>query len=129
MRNYVTLFDPFFDLFFHEPSNKYNYMMDTDIIDKKDHYLMKVNMPNVKKEDLNISLKNGYLTIHVEVKNDNKEEEYLLRERNYESYERSYYVGEDIKYEDIKAKLENGLLELTIQKENPEKKTHYIDIQ
>ena len=129
MRNYVTLFDPFFDLFFHEPSNKYNYMMDTDIIDKKDHYLMKVNMPNVKKDNVNISLKNGYLTIHVEVNEETSDEKYVLKERKYESYERSYYVGDSIKYEDIKAKLDNGLLELTIQKAKEEKKNQYIDIQ
>ena len=129
MRNYVTLFDPFFDLFFHEPSNKYNYMMDTDIIDKKDHYLMKVNMPNVKKDNVNISLKNGYLTIHVEVNEETSDEKYVLKERKYESYERSYYVGDNIKYEDIKAKLDNGLLELTIQKAKEEKKNQYIDIQ
>jgi len=129
MRNYVTTFDPFFDLFFHEPSNKYNYMMDTDVIDKKDHYLMKVNMPNLKKEDINISLKDGYLTIHAEVKNETNEEEYLLRERNYESYERSYFVGDDINYEDIKAKYNNGLLELTINKPVEEKKNHFIEIQ
>ena len=129
MRNYVTTYDPFFDLFFHEPRNKYNYMMDTDIIDKKDHYLMRVNIPNVNKEDVKVALNDGYLTITVEVKNEKDNEEYILRERTYSSYERSYYVGEDIHYEDIKAKLNNNVLELTISKPKEEVKNHYIDIQ
>ena len=134
MRNYVTTYDPFFDLFFQpEKRNNHRYLMSTDILDKKDHYEMKVNLPDVKKEDLNVSLENGYLIIEVNVNTDKqeKEEDYILNERSYGTYSRRYYVGQDVEMKDISGKLENGLLTLNIQKVNEEavKKSHQIEIQ
>lgn len=134
MRNYVTTYDPFFDLFFQpEKRNNHRYLMSTDILDKKDHYEMKVNLPDVKKDDLKVSLENGYLNIDVTTNNENeeKEENYILKERSYGSYSRRYYVGEDVEMKDISGKLDNGLLTLTIKKPNEEavKKSHQIEIQ
>ena len=134
MRNYVTSYDPFFDLFFQpEKRTNHRYLMSTDILDKKDHYEMKVNLPDVKKEDLNVSLENGYLNIEVNVNTDKqeKEEDYILNERSYGTYSRRYYVGQDVEMKDISGKLENGLLTLNIQKVNEEavKKSHQIEIQ
>jgi len=134
MRNYVTSYDPFFDLFFQpEKRTNHRYLMSTDILDKKDHYEMKVNLPDVKKEDLNVSLENGYLNIEVNVNTDKKEkeEDYILNERSYGTYSRRYYVGQDVEMKDISGKLENGLLTLNIKKVNEEaiKKSHQIEIQ
>lgn len=134
MRNYVTSYDPFFDLFFQpEKRTNHRYLMSTDILDKKDHYEMKVNLPDVKKEDLNVSLENGYLNIEVNVNTDKKEkeEDYILNERSYGNYSRRYYVGQDVEMKDITGKLENGLLTLNIKKVNEEavKKSHQIEIQ
>ena len=134
MRNYVTTYDPFFDLFFQpEKRNNHRYLMSTDILDKKDHYEMKVNLPDVKKDDLKVSLENGYLNIDVTVNNESEENEesYILKERSYGSYSRRYYVGEDVEMKDISGKLDNGLLTLTIKKPNEEavKKSHQIEIQ
>ena len=134
MRNYVTSYDPFFDLFFQpEKRTNHRYLMSTDILDKKDHYEMKVNLPDVKKEDLNVSLENGYLIIEVNVNTDKqeKEEDYILNERSCGTYSRRYYVGQDVEMKDISGKLENGLLTLNIQKVNEEavKKSHQIEIQ
>ena len=134
MRNYVTTYDPFFDLFFQpEKRNNHRYLMSTDILDKKDHYEMKVTLPDVKKDDLKVSLENGYLNIDVTINNENeeKEENYILKERSYGSYSRRYYVGEDVEMKDISGKLDNGLLTLTIKKPNEEavKKSHQIEIQ
>ena len=134
MRNYVTTYDPFFDLFFQpEKRNNHRYLMSTDILDKKDHYEMKVTLPDVKKDDLKVSLENGYLTVEVNVNNENeeKEEDYILKERSYGCYSRRYYVGEDVEMKDISGKLENGLLTLNIKKvdEDAVKKSHQIEIQ
>lgn len=134
MRNYVTTYDPFFDLFFQpEKRNNHRYLMSTDILDKKDHYEMKVNLPDVKKDDLKVSLENGYLNIDVTINNESEENEenYILKERSYGSYSRRYYVGEDVEMKDISGKLDNGLLTLTIKKPNEEavKKSHQIEIQ
>ena len=135
MRNYVTTYDPFFDLFFQpEKRTNHHYLMSTDIVEKKDHYEMKVNLPDVKKDDLKVSLDNGYLTIDVttsEESEEKEEENYILKERSFGSYSRRYYVGEDVEMKDITGKLENGLLTLNIKKvdEKEIKKSHQIEIQ
>lgn len=133
MKNYVTTYDPFFDLFFGETrKNNISYIMDTDIIEKDDRFEMKVNLPLVNKDDIKISLDKGYLNLAVTLAKENKEEKdhYILKERNYGSYSRSYYVGEDVHFKDISAKLDNGILLLTIKKVvKEEEKERFIEIQ
>jgi len=133
MRNYVTTFDPFFDLFFRSTErNNHAYIMDTDVLDKKDKYEMRVNVGNAKKEDIKLSLENGYLTVNVStmVENDDSEE-YIFKERSSSEYERSYYVGEYVTMKDVSAKLDNNTLYIFVRKINEEEvnKAKYIQIQ
>ena len=59
-----------------------------------------------------------------------EEGSYLLRERRYGNYSRTYYVGDDVKFKNISAKLDNGVLTLTIQKaKEEEKEDQYVEIQ
>lgn len=133
MRNYVTNYDPFFDLFFRGTErNNHNYIMDTDILDKKDKYELRVNVGNAKKEDIKLSLENGYLVVNVSTSNDfDEKEQYISRERVSAKYERSYYVGEYVNMEDVSAKLENNTLYVFVRKINKEEvnKSKYIQIQ
>ena len=131
--NPFDLFDPFFNDFFGlERNAKYNEVMKTDIIDHKDSYEMKIDMPEINKDDIKMSLEDGYLTIEAKVeKNTDENDKYIRKERYYGEFKRSYYVGDNIKEEDIDAKLENGVLTLNIKKieevAKPEKK--YIAIK
>ena len=133
--NPFGLIDPFFDEFFTGESNSFgSNLMKTDIKDKKDHYEFKVEVPDVKKEDIKLSLNDGYLTIEAKrnYSNDEKDEDgsYVRRERYFGSSKRSFYVGEDISQEDIKAKLEDGVLSLHINKVEPvEEEQTYIPIE
>ena len=65
-------------------------------------------------------LKDGYLTISAQTKQDNDQKDengkFIRRERYYGSCSRSFYVGEELKEEDIKAKFENGILTISIPK-------------
>lgn len=131
-QNYFDLFDPFFNDFFGLDRNvKYNEVMKTDIIDHDGSYEMKIDLPDIKKEDVKMSLEDGYLTIEAKINKENdSNEKYIRKERYYGEYERSYYVGTDIKETDIDAKLENGVLTLNITKPEvvkPEKK--YIEVK
>ena len=111
------LVDPFFDDLF-DVSNK-NEVMKTDIKDNGGHYEMKVELPEVKRENLHLELDNGYLVITASLNKEDDEKKhghYIRRERYYGSYKRSFYVGDNLKEEDIKAKLENGVLTLLIPK-------------
>lgn len=115
------LFDDMFDTRFYE--NNYNGLMKTDVKETENDYKLSVDLPGVKKEDLKAELKDGYLTISATVNTDNdekdKEGKYIRRERFSGSYNRSYYVGDDITQDDIKAKFENGILSVTIPKKAP----------
>lgn len=131
-QNYFDLFDPFFNDFFGlERNAKYNEVMKTDIIDHEDSYEMKIELPEIKKEDIKMSLDNGYLTIEAKVENNTDEnDKYIRKERYYGEFKRSYYVGDTVNEEDIEAKLQDGVLTLNIKKVEPkvpEKK--YIEIK
>ncbi len=132
--NPFGLIDPFFDDFFEKENRGYS-LMKTDITDEGDHYLMKIDLPEVKKDDIKISLKDGSLTISAEYNNENNQKDkhgkYICRERHYGTYSRSYYVGDNVKFEDIKAKLDNGVLTLTIAKKETkeDKEDKYIAIE
>ena len=133
MRNYVSTYDPFFDLFFRTTErNNHNYIMDTDVLDRKDKYEMRINVGNAKKENIKLSLSNGYLTVNFSTENDFDEKaDYIFQERHAAEYERSYYVGEYVEMKDVSAKLENNTLLVYIRKINEEEinKAKYIQIQ
>ena len=124
-RNNFDLFDDFFeDEFF--PRKERN-LMRTDIREKKDKYIIDVDLPGFEKNNIKLTLKDGYLNIHAKVErnNDNKEEEkFVRRERFFGECSRSYYVGDEIKEEDINAEFKNGILKLEIPKKEEQKKNN-----
>lgn len=113
------------------------HLMKTDIREKKDGYELALELPGFKKEEIKVSLENGYLTIHAEKEMQKKENEkeagkYIRRERYEGACERCFYVGENVKEEDIKGEFKHGLLTLRIPKEEekPALETKkYIEIQ
>ena len=132
-RRDFDLFDNFFrdDDFF---TKKQNSLMKTDVKEKKDEYEIKIDMPGFEKEDINLSLKNGYLEISAKTsKEDNEEEEkYVRRERFFGECSRSFYVGDDITEEDIEAEFKNGILKIDVPKkenEDDQKETKQIEIK
>ena len=127
--NSFDLFDDIFeDDFFprHEFfSRKERNLMKTDIKEKDDKYLLDIDLPGFEKENINISLNNGYLTVEAKVnKNEKKDEheKFVRKERFYGECSRSYYVGDEIKEEDINAEFKNGILKVEIPKKQLEKK-------
>ena len=122
-RNSFDLFDDFFeDDFF--PKYEKN-LMKTDIREKKDKYIIDVDLPGYDKKNINLSLHNGYLNIAA--KGDNGEDEkFVRRERYVGEWSRSFYVGDDIKEEDIHAEFNNGILKIFIPKKQIENKKDEI---
>ncbi len=122
-RNSFDLFDDFFeDGFF--PRKERN-LMKTDIRELKDKYIVDVDLPGFEKENINLSIENGYLNIHAKVdkKEINKEEEkYVHRERFVGECSRSFYVGDEVKENDIHAEFKNGILKVEIPKKEEQKK-------
>ncbi len=96
-------------------------VMKTDVKESESGYELEMDLPGFKKEDIKVSLDNGYLTIHAEKGLDENEEEkktgkYIRRERYSGACERSFYVGENVKQEDIKGEFKHGILKLNIPK-------------
>ena len=96
-------------------------LMRTDVKEDKKGYEVHIDLPGFKKEDVQITLKDGYLTVNATRTNEVEEgKKFLRRERYVGNVSRSFYVGEVLTEEDIKAKFENGVLKLTLPKKQPE---------
>ena len=112
------LFDDMFDPRFYGYQN--SDLMRTDVRETEDAYEVAIDVPGVKKDDVKAELKDGYLTISATVNQNNDEKDkdgrYIRRERYSGSFNRSFYVGEEITQDDVKAKFEDGTLLLTIPK-------------
>ncbi len=97
----------------------------TDIREHEDHYDLEIDLPGFKKEDLNVELNNGYLTVTANKGHDqeekNKEGKIIRQERFSGTLSRSFYVGEEITNEEIKAKYEGGVLTVSLPKKDQTK--------
>jgi HSP20 family protein len=87
-------------------------------------------LPGLKKEDINVELKEGMLTISGEKKMERKEEneKYHRTERSYGFFSRSIRAPQGLKEEDIKARFENGVLEITFPKTTKEEQAKKITV-
>ncbi len=133
-KNEFDLWEDMFgiDPFFSDEGSK---VMKTDIKEKKDKYMIAIDLPGYEKEDIKVSIENGYLNIHAKTnseKEDKEEGKFVRKERYFGECSRSFYIGENVTEEEIKASFKNGTLKLEIprkeeKKEVPEKK--YIEIE
>lgn len=110
-------------------------MMKTDVKETDAGYVVDIDLPGFRKEELSMHLENGYLTVNAAkgLNRDEKNEEgkYVRRERYSGSMSRSFYVGENIREEDIHPKYENGILTFTLPKEvkKPVEEKKFIAIE
>jgi HSP20 family protein len=114
--------DTFFDTGFGElPELKWRPAIDVE--EKDGTYLLRADLPGMKKKDIHIELHNGYLTLRGERRSEHEEEEDTYRrvERTYGSFERTFRVPEGVTHKDIHAKYKDGVLELTVPTPKVEK--------
>ena len=95
-------------------------------------YVMEVAVPGLKKEQVNMSIdKDGYLTLSIENKNEqkdeNKKEHYLRREFSYTSYRHSYALPDNVDADKIEANVADGVLKVVLPK--VEKKEEKEDVK
>jgi HSP20 family protein len=102
----------------------------TDIEGTNDHYVVRMDIPGVDKENLNVSLENNVLTIKGERKYETKEDSknHYLLERAYGQFERSFRLTEKVDQEKISADYKNGVLTVKIPKAE-EAKPRSIEIR
>jgi HSP20 family protein len=89
-----------------------------DVTENPEEYIVKASVPGANPDDLEITYNNNVLTIKGEVKAEKEVEEqpYLLRERRYGSFTRSFTLPSNIKADAIQASHENGVLTLHLPK-------------
>ena len=96
-------------------------LMKTDVRETESTYELDVDLPGFTKDEVNVELKNGYLTIQaakgLDKDQSDKKGKYIRQERYAGACSRTFYVGEGVEPEDVTAKFENGILQLSIPKE------------
>ena len=99
-------------------------------------YVMEVAVPGLKKEQVNMSIdKDGYLTLSIENKNEqkdeNKKEHYLRREFSYTKFEQTLLLPDDVDKEKITANVSDGVLTIDLPKveQNVQKAARQIEVK
>lgn len=90
----------------------------TDIIENEKHFLISVDLPGLKQEEINIEFDNQVLSISGERKFEKKNEDNKVKtfEKSYGSFKRSFGVPSTVDDSKIEAKFENGVLDLILPK-------------
>ena len=138
-----SLFDDWFDDFDRQMQHmdrrlygrNANREMKTDVREKEDGYEIDMDLPGFKKDQVELTLENGYLTVTANKGFDKDEKDkqgrMIRQERYVGSMQRSFYVGDNMTEEDVKAHFEDGVLHLNLPKKDakkvPEKKTICIE--
>jgi HSP20 family protein len=94
-----------------------------DIKETDKDIIMHLELPGIKKEDINIELKDGVLNVSGERRHERKEENerWHRKERSYGSFRRSVVLPEGVTENDIKASYNDGVLEVSFPKPQEKK--------
>jgi HSP20 family protein len=98
------------------PSTNYP---DVDIIEDKDAFRIRADMPGMEKNDIKVEVENGVLSISGEKKAEKMEKDknhYYHFERSYGAFNRTFRLPENVMSDHVDAKYTNGVLELTLKK-------------
>ncbi len=114
--NFSDLMDEFFKDVVDR--NRDSFVPGIDISETDDQFLINAELPGMNKEDIDVSLDNGRLTISGERKFEEKENgtTYHRVETRYGSFNRSFQLPDNVDEESINATYENGLLKISIDK-------------
>lgn len=90
-----------------------------DVSENDESYTVKADLPGIKKEDINVTVNDGILTISAETKTEDEKKEgdkVIRRERRYGKYSRSMSLGQQIDEDNVRAAYKDGVLELMLPK-------------
>lgn len=102
-----------------------------DVLTRDGDLVIRAELPGVKREDVDIALQNGVLTISGEHRVDEEEERggYHVRERRYGSFRRSMTLPENVDESKVRARFEDGVLEVTVEGAAVEQAPKRIEIE
>ena len=95
-------------------------LMKTDVRETDNTYELDVDLPGFKKDEVQLDLKDSYLTISaakgLDKDQEDKKGKYIRQERYAGACSRSFFVGEEIEPRDVSAKFEDGILRVSLPK-------------
>lgn len=103
-----------------------------DLADEKDSFVVKVDLPGMKKEDFDLKVEGRLLTLKGERKEEKetKEKNYYTSERFYGAFTRIVELPGDVKADQVKAAYKDGVLEITLPKtEGAKTKQVTVDVK
>lgn len=109
-----------------------NWAPTVDVVENNDNFIVKADIPGVKKDDLKVDVKDGTLTIKGEKKQEEKVEKnnYIRIERSYGNFVRNFSLPGNVDSSKINAKFTDGVLEIKIpKKEEAKPKEIKINVQ
>ena len=96
-------------------------LMKTDVRETDNTYELDIDLPGFKKDEVQLDLKDGYLTISaakgLDKDQEDKRGKYIRQERYAGACSRSFFVGEGIEPRDVSAKFEDGILRVSLPKQ------------
>lgn len=121
--NYRNFNDLFEDLFNYPTSWKGQSGFNApavNIHETNEAYHLEVSAPGLNKDDFKVNLDKGLLTISYEKKNEQENNDYKTRRREFSiaNFKRSFSVDEKINADAIEAKYDNGILKLLLPKKD-----------
>jgi HSP20 family protein len=117
-------FDTALNRFFGHQNGGHQYMAPygVDIREDADHLYVEADLPGFKKDEIDITCENQTLTISAEHKEEQKEPkeqksgDWLLNERRYARFLRSFTLPPTVDVQKVDAKLQDGVLKLVLNK-------------
>ncbi len=118
----------FSDLMYSTPETgeggRGGYMPSVDILESKKDVILRVELPGVRKEDIDIQIEGDILVLKGErrFEKEVEQENYYRMECSYGTFQRAFTLPHTIRKEEVHARFENGVLEIRLPKESREKK-------
>ena len=116
----INDFDNMLDTMFNDGWNRSlikNNNLSVDIIEKENEFELTADLPGFDKKEINLSIQDKILMLIANYKSSSESKEsYRLRERNSQSFNRSFTLPENVIEEKINAKFKNGILKVVLPK-------------
>lgn len=118
-RTFSEMLDTFFNDAVSTNVNTGSFLPGVDVIENDKNYEINVMLPGMKKDEINIELEDGVLTVSGERKHESeqKNRKYHLIESRYGKFSRSFTLPRNINRDSVKAKMTDGILNITIEKD------------
>ena len=123
IKNYRDPFKDMLDVFLERPSLSSTRENSTKLVTRDADYSVYISVPGLTKDDLKISVKDGYLTISYK-KEDGNDVNYSF----VSSFSKTYSIPDDVNEKEITGKVENGILEINLPKSKKKSLERFISL-